>query len=98
MLSAELFLQGLMEWEVNKEYTGGISLDENFEPKTTTMFLQGIHLYNYWKYLDVEKPNIPNRKYINSGLIVGKACMLKDALNGLYIMVIQMTNLDFQII
>jgi hypothetical protein len=81
MLSAELFLQGSMEWEVNEDYTSGISLDKywrKIEQNKSTVFVQGIPLYNYWNYLDIEKPNIPNRKYINAGLIAGKAGMLRD--------------------
>jgi hypothetical protein len=81
--SAEIFLEGSMEWESNDTYTFGIPLNNHWtcinEPKQQE-FLQGTPLGNYWKYLHIEPINIPNRKYINSGLIAGKVCMLKDAL------------------
>ena len=83
MISAELFLQGAMEWETNDTYTHGKRIDSywrNSQVNDYKELVQGIPLYNYWKYLNIEKSNIPNRKYINAGLIAGKAGMLKDAL------------------
>ena len=83
MISAELFLQGAMEWETNEQYISGIPLDTYWKKNSIdnlTIFEQGIPLHKYWKYLNIEKPNIPSRQYVNSGLIAGKACMLRDAI------------------
>jgi hypothetical protein len=87
LFSTEIFLQGATDWETNDTYTLGVPLDNIWKNNNWITnhvseqyeLLQGIPLYNYWKYLNIENINIPNRKYVNSGLIAGKACMLKDA-------------------
>jgi hypothetical protein len=60
IISAELFLESKMDWT-----------DEELKVKT---FQQGIPINNYWKYHNIT--NLPNRKYVNCGLIAGKAADL----------------------
>lgn len=84
IISAEMFLEGAMDWETNDKCISGIPVNPShskiFPTNKTIQFQQGMPLYKYWKYLNIETSNIPNRKYINAGLIGGKAGMLRDAL------------------
>jgi hypothetical protein len=84
MISAELFLQGAMDWETNDTCRHGNIINPSHSKicltNETFEFTQGIPLDKYWKYLNIEPSNIPNRKYVNAGLIAGKAGMLRDAL------------------
>ncbi len=63
IISSELYLIGHMDWS-DEEINEKMSKDPNF-------FWQGIPLKKYWEYYDIK--NIPNRKYVNAGLMVGKA-------------------------
>ena len=72
IISAEMFLQGQMNWS-EKQIQESISKDPNY-------FWQGEPLDNYWKYLNKEY-NLPFRKYLNAGLIIGKVSLLKKAFN-----------------
>jgi hypothetical protein len=68
IISAEMFLIGHMNWsddEINKR------LLENKH-----FFWQGIPVNNYWKHYNIEEPL---RKYVNAGLIIGKANNLFQA-------------------
>lgn len=71
IISTELFLIGHMNW-TDKQISDSIS-------KNPTFFCQGVPLNDYWKFHGKQE-NIPHRKYLNSGLIVGKVSMLKNAL------------------
>ena len=62
IISSELFLQGDMDWD-DKTFDKYIKKDPNF-------FWQGVPLNNYWNYYKMN--NQPSRKYVNSGLIIGK--------------------------
>lgn len=72
IISCELFLVGQMNWsdkqiyEFNKKHNGN-------------GFSQGRPLNDYWNFYN-KKNDLPNRKYLNSGLIVGKCKMLREAL------------------
>lgn len=57
IISAELFLEGNLDWS-----------DEQLKSK---VFRQSVPVTNYWNYHNVKK--LPIRKYVNSGLIAGKA-------------------------
>jgi GR25 family glycosyltransferase involved in LPS biosynthesis len=70
IISSEMFLLGRMNWS-EEEVSKAISKDPEH-------FWQGVPLNEYWKFH--EKNPIPFRKYLNSGLIVGKAKNLKTAL------------------
>lgn len=70
IISAEMFLRGHMNWSPQQI--------NNVISKDSTYFYQGIPLDHYWSYYNIQ--NKPNRKYVNSGLIIGKACYLKKAL------------------
>jgi hypothetical protein len=69
IVSAEMFLIGHMDWPEN-EIEKCLSKDENF-------FWQGVPLNKYWTYYN-KLDNLPLRKYVNSGLIIGK---VKDLCN-----------------
>lgn len=71
IISSEMFLNGHMNWSDKQ-----ISDAKN---KCPTFFYQGIPLNNYWNFYEKQN-NIPNRKYLNSGLIVGKNHMIKTAI------------------
>lgn len=70
IISTEMFLLGHMNWG-DKEITDALSKNPNF-------FYQGVPLNDYWNYHKIEAK--PFRKYINSGLIVGKSVNLRKAL------------------
>lgn len=70
IISAELFLQGHMDWSDNQIFEV-TSKDSNY-------FWQGCPLNEYWEYYKINP--VPFRKYVNSGLIVGKTKYLKTAL------------------
>lgn len=61
IISSEMFLQGHMDWN-DEQVQKSLSRDNKF-------FWQGIPIDNYWKYHNMEKPL---RKFLNSGLIIGK--------------------------
>jgi hypothetical protein len=65
VISAELFLEGRINWS-----------DENIKENK---FIQSIPITDYWNYHNVK--NLPNRKYVNSGLIAGKAIDLIEITN-----------------
>jgi hypothetical protein len=60
IVSAELFLCSRLNWT-----------DEEIK---TSNFIQGIPVTNYWNYHNIK--NLPNRKYVNAGLITGKVSNL----------------------
>lgn len=65
LISAEMFLLGHMEWD-NAKVAKALSEDPNY-------FWQGVPLTNFWSnHTDITNQSIL-RKYINSGLILGKA-------------------------
>lgn len=69
--STELFLIGHIHWS-----------EEEIEQKikqNSEYFWQGMPLTNYWKYNNISDNNLPNKKYMNAGLIIGKVCDLKLA-------------------
>ena len=70
IVSAELFLIGHINW-TEEEIAKKKSIDSNY-------FWQGETLTNYWKYIGMSD-NLPKRKYVNSGLMIGKARQLLDA-------------------
>ncbi|MFY7728210.1 MAG: hypothetical protein ACOVRN_01690 [Flavobacterium sp.] len=72
IVSAELFLHGHIEWTKEKQSK---VLHEN-----PHFFWQGIPLDNYWSYYNISNDQLPLRKYVNAGLIIGKSCNLKMAL------------------
>ena len=47
-----------------------------FTPKPESKCVQCVHLTEYWKYNSVT--NLPDRKYVNSGLVAGKAAAVLD--------------------
>jgi len=67
IISAEMFLLGHLDWS-----------DDQISKKGSSNFWQGINLDKYWSYYN-KLENLPLRKYVNSGLIVGKAKELKNA-------------------
>lgn len=73
IISAELFLLGRLDWS-----------EDEIKEKTKDnpdFFWQGIPINNYW-----EKNMIyPDRKYVNSGLIIGKSCRVNKLFNWLKI-------------
>lgn len=58
-----MYLLGHMNWS-QKQKNASLIKDPNF-------FWQGNTLDNYWQFLN-KMDNLPIRKYINSGLIIGK--------------------------
>jgi hypothetical protein len=70
IISSEMFLIGHMNWN-EQQISNAISKDAGF-------FWQGVPLNEYWEYHQTNP--IPFRKYLNSGLIVGKSKNLKIAL------------------
>jgi hypothetical protein len=64
ILSAEMFLQKHMNWSEPEE-------------QQNSDFWQGKPLHAYWQFHHME--NLPIRKYINTGLILGKVCHLLHA-------------------
>lgn len=69
IISAEMFLQGHMDWS-EEETEKALKKDPN-------TFWQGMPLAKYWEYHKISP--LPLRKYLNSGLIVGKTKDLKSA-------------------
>lgn len=67
MVSTELFLLGHMEWTEEEI--------EERRKKNINYFYQGVPLTKYWEYYKYEAP--PDKKYVNSGLIAGKASEVK---------------------
>ena len=71
IISGEMFLCGHMDWT-----------DQQIEvelKKDPTFFFQGIPMKKYWNYLN-KTTDMPLRKYVNSGLIIGKNKNLTKAL------------------
>lgn len=68
IISAEMFLCGHMNWN-DKQIADALV-------KNPTFFWQGVPLDEYWNYHKINP--IPFRRYVNSGLIVGKAKNLKN--------------------
>jgi hypothetical protein len=67
IISSECFLLGHMNWnetQISKELT-----------QNPNYFYQGVPLNKYWEYYNIS----PLRKYINSGLIVGRVKQLTKA-------------------
>ena len=69
IISTELFLRGHMNWSAQQ--ISNVLNEPDF-------FYQGVPLDKYWSFYNIQ--NKPNRKYVNSGLIVGKVVYLKKAL------------------
>jgi len=63
IISSEMFLIGNMDW--NDEQI------ENAINKNPEYFWQGIHMKKYWSHHN-KLDNLPLRKYLNAGLIIGK--------------------------
>lgn len=61
--SAEMFLIGHIDWPEN--------VVEKYISKNPNFFCQGVPLNKYWAYYN-KLDNLPLRKYVNSGLIIGK--------------------------
>lgn len=72
IVSAEMFLLGHMDW-TEEQINNKINKESNF-------FFQGIPLNNYWKFYGKEN-DLPLSKYLNSGLICGRASEIIKALN-----------------
>ena len=70
IISAEMFLLGHMDW--NETQISDAIL------KSPHFFWQGVPLNEYWNFHKINP--IPFRKYLNSGLIIGKAKHLKTSL------------------
>jgi GR25 family glycosyltransferase involved in LPS biosynthesis len=70
IISSEIFLHGHINW-TEEQVSKYISNDPE-------CFYQGVPLNEYWKFY--EKNPLPFRKYLNSGLIVGKSINIKTAL------------------
>lgn len=70
IISAEMFLIGHMNWS-QQQKNDCLIKDPHF-------FWQGNTLDNYWQFLN-KMDNLPIRKYINSGLIIGKVNNLLTA-------------------
>ena len=69
IISSEMFLIGHMNWN-DEQISNAISKDPE-------CFWQGVPLNKYWEYHQTNPT--PFRKYLNSGLIVGKTKNLKTA-------------------
>lgn len=70
IISAEMFLIGHMNWS-QQQKNDRLIKDPHF-------FWQGNTLDNYWQFLN-KMDNLPIRKYINAGLIIGKVNNLLTA-------------------
>ena len=70
IISAEMFLIGHMNWS-QQQKNDRLIKDPHF-------FWQGNPLDNYWQFLN-KIDNLPIRKYINTGLIIGKVNNLLTA-------------------
>jgi hypothetical protein len=70
IISSEMFLCGHMDWSDEQ-----INVVKQKDPN---YFWQGIHMTKYWDYYNIQPPL---RKYLNSGLIVGKVENLLKALD-----------------
>jgi len=82
IISSEIFLLGQMDWSdesIKKE----LEKDKNY-------FFQGIPIKKYWEHYN-KLYNIPLRKYVNSGLIIGK---VKNLINAFEWMIINKFNDD----
>ena len=69
IVSAEMFLSGHMNWD-DKQIVDILVENPNY-------FWQGVPLNKYWDYHKINTK--PSRKYVNSGLIIGKTKNLKNA-------------------
>jgi hypothetical protein len=63
IISAECFLIGHMDWSAEEIL--------NAKSKNPNFFWQGIPLNNYWSHHN-KTNDLPIRKYVNSGLIIGR--------------------------
>lgn len=70
IISAECFLKGHMEWN-KQQIKEALKQDSDF-------FFQGVPLDKYWEYYD-KTNDLPYRKYLNAGLIIGKVINLVKA-------------------
>lgn len=70
IISAECYLLGHMNWN-DAEILNAKSNYPNF-------FFQGIPINKYWEHYN-KLDDLPSRKYVNSGLIVGKVINLTNA-------------------
>jgi hypothetical protein len=70
IISAECFLHGHINWS-EEQINNVLQNDTNF-------FWQSIPLNNYWSYYN-KTNNLPIRKYINAGLMIGKVKNLINA-------------------
>jgi GR25 family glycosyltransferase involved in LPS biosynthesis len=70
IISAEMFLLGHMEWN-ETQISNAIQKFPNY-------FWQGVPLNEYWNFHKINP--LPFRKYLNAGLIIGKAKHLKKSL------------------
>jgi len=70
IISSELFLASHINW-TDKQISNALAKDP-------FKFFQGIPLDNYWKFYK-KQDDLPYRKYLNAGLIIGKASLLKKA-------------------
>lgn len=75
IISAECFLLGHLNW--NEEEIKAA------EAKDPNHFFQGVPLNSYWAYHN-KTNNLPFRKYLNAGLIVGKAKNLLRAFKWIF--------------
>jgi hypothetical protein len=71
IISAEMFLNGHTDWPDE-------IIDKTLK-KDPDYFCQGIHMKKYWDYYN-KTNDLPLRKYLNSGLIIGKRKNLIKAL------------------
>ena len=69
IISAEMFLGGHLNW--NEEQISKVLV------KNEDFFWQGVPLNEYWKFHHIDP--LPFRKYLNAGLIIGKAKNLRIA-------------------
>lgn len=70
IISTEMFLRGHIDYSESKI--------KEIIHKDPTYFYQGVPLNNYWEYYNINQ--LPIRKYVNSGLIIGKCKNIKNAL------------------
>lgn len=68
IISAELYLRGNLNW-TTQQIEDKLKIDP-------TYFYQGVQLIQYFDYYN-KSDSLPSRKYLNSGLIIGKASNLK---------------------
>jgi hypothetical protein len=71
LISTELYLLGQMNW-TQEQINEKIKQNPNY-------FYQGTFLTKYWEYYKYE--TLPDKKYVNSGLIAGKVSQLKHMFN-----------------